>query len=200
VSVARPKRRVRLSADERSQQIVATAFDALAEHGFEGFRTRDIADRLGINSATLHHHFATKDDLIAAVADELVRRFQTERAPQTEKPLAAIDAFERQLADAIYYRTKRPALIAVYREFVARAPRDPHIAALVAHLDETWRQDLRQTLEQASTEHRLKPGIDCEIMSGLLLHVLWGLVTSPADARYINQACRQLQAMVMAPD
>ncbi|HUB98000.1 MAG TPA: helix-turn-helix domain-containing protein [Stellaceae bacterium] len=200
MSLAATKSRVRLRADERRQQIVDAAFEALAERGFEGFRTRDIADRLGINSATLHHHSPTKDDLISAVADELMRRFQTEKAPSPSQPLSAIAAFEHQFADAIHYRTRRPMLLAVYREFVARADRDPQIAALVERLNETWRADIRQMLDQAAREEALRPGIDRETLSRLLLHAIWGLASAPgpADAHHLVEACRQLRSLLFA--
>ena len=63
--------RIRLNPDVRRKLIVEAAFKAIADEGFEGLRTRDIADRVGINCATLHHYFPTKEDLIAGVADHL---------------------------------------------------------------------------------------------------------------------------------
>lgn len=39
----------------------------LSALGFNGFSTRELADELGISSASLHHHFTTKGDLAAAV-------------------------------------------------------------------------------------------------------------------------------------
>ena len=50
--------RIRLDAEVRSKMIVEAAFETIAKYGFEGLRTRDIAKLVGINSATLHHHFA----------------------------------------------------------------------------------------------------------------------------------------------
>jgi TetR/AcrR family transcriptional regulator, transcriptional repressor for nem operon len=35
--------------------------------GFHGFSVREVAADIGISSASLHHHFATKDDLCTAV-------------------------------------------------------------------------------------------------------------------------------------
>ena len=61
-------------------------------HGVGGVSFRDIATRIGIKSASVHHHFPSKDDLILA----LVR---TQRA-ETEAALAAlreIDPFRHRL-------------------------------------------------------------------------------------------------------
>jgi AcrR family transcriptional regulator len=198
MSAARFKPRPRLRADARRQQIIEAAFHAIAERGFEGFRTREVADRLGINSATLHHHFPTKDDLVAAVSDELARRFQSDKEKRT-KPTSAISALESQFSDAKYYRTEHPLLLAVYREFMARAHRDPLIAALVARLNETWRKDIRRALDQASHQGILRPEIEPEAASRILLHAIWGLAASPEprNSDHLDRAFQQLQSFVI---
>src|ERR1700743_93899 len=89
------KIRTRLDAEVRSKMIVDAAFQAIARDGFEGLRTREIAKLVGINTATLHHHCATKEDLIEGVAIQLEGRFRAEKT----RPAAgesAVDALHRQ--------------------------------------------------------------------------------------------------------
>ena len=62
---------------ERRQQLVLVAYRLIAEKGFEGLRTRDVADQVGINHATLHYHFPTKEDLIKGVVDYLIQKFSS---------------------------------------------------------------------------------------------------------------------------
>src|SRR2546430_7157743 len=50
-------------ADERRRSLVLAAYDLIAEKGFEDLRTRDVAARAGVNIATLHYYFASKEDL-----------------------------------------------------------------------------------------------------------------------------------------
>ena len=128
--------RTRLDAEVRSKMIVEAAFEAIAQGGFEGLRTREIAKLVGINSATLHHHFPTKEDLIEGVASLLLSRFRAEApAGKGEK---GVDALDHQLKDAVFYYMERPEMLAVYREFVGRAPRDPTIRRLVQGLHAGW--------------------------------------------------------------
>jgi AcrR family transcriptional regulator len=101
--------------------IVEAAFQSIARDAFEGLRTRETAKLVGINSARLHHHFPTKQNLIAGVANHLESRFRTEKT-QTTAGESARDALERQLKDTIFHYLERPAMLAVYREFVRRAP------------------------------------------------------------------------------
>lgn len=61
----------RLRGHIRRQQIVEAAFAMIAEAGHERLRTRDVANRVGINPANLHHYFATKELLIVGVVAHL---------------------------------------------------------------------------------------------------------------------------------
>ncbi|MGJ3261898.1 MAG: TetR/AcrR family transcriptional regulator [Salinarimonas sp.] len=62
--------RRRLPPEERRQQIVDGAVTFFAEVGIEG-NTRDLAKRLGITQPLLFNYFATKDDLVEAVYEQV---------------------------------------------------------------------------------------------------------------------------------
>ena len=55
------------AGDDRRDAIARAARSLIVEKGVEGLRTRDIADRVGINIATLHYHVPTKEALIELV-------------------------------------------------------------------------------------------------------------------------------------
>ena len=63
----------RAPTDDRRREIAAAARDLIVEKGVEGLRTRDIAERVGINVATLHYHVPTKEALIELVAELAAR-------------------------------------------------------------------------------------------------------------------------------
>jgi len=48
---------------ERKQQILATAADILEHKSFAAFSYQDLAERLGIRKASIHHHYPSKDEL-----------------------------------------------------------------------------------------------------------------------------------------
>src|SRR6476646_5650800 len=73
--------RARPGGDQRRQDLVQAAYDIIATEGFEGLRVRDVAARAGVNIATLHYYFHTKEDLIRGVVDLLLQRFLTQTAP-----------------------------------------------------------------------------------------------------------------------
>ena len=66
----------RRDTDQRRLEIAAAARALIAERGFEGLRTRDIAERVGINIATLHYHVPSKEALVELVAQSLRDEFK----------------------------------------------------------------------------------------------------------------------------
>ena len=66
---------------EMKEAILAAARLRAQAHGYTGLNFRDLADEVGIKSASLHYHFATKADLGAAVA----KRYREDSAAGLEK-------------------------------------------------------------------------------------------------------------------
>jgi AcrR family transcriptional regulator len=189
--------RTRLKAEARRELIVEGAFKAVAEHGFEGLRTRDIAAQVGINSATLHHHFPTKGDLIAAVASRLERRLQTEKSRGLNDP-ATLAALDSQIEDVVRYHREDPALLAVYREFVGRAARDAAVHALVMRLHAGWHASVVSALTRGREDGSVRWDIDVNATAGLILSVTWGLVSHIfASKGELEAAARQLRSWLM---
>lgn len=55
----------------RKEQIVSVALDLLQVHGFENFSYLDIANRLSITKASIHHHFPKKENLGVALCQSI---------------------------------------------------------------------------------------------------------------------------------
>src|SRR5438132_13183101 len=62
---------------DRRTALVQAAYRAIAAEGFEGLRTRDVADEAGVNVATLHYYFPTKEQLIRGVVEYTMGRFRS---------------------------------------------------------------------------------------------------------------------------
>ncbi|HEY6804571.1 MAG TPA: TetR/AcrR family transcriptional regulator [Pyrinomonadaceae bacterium] len=59
----------RMAGEERRGQIVQVAMSLFSEHGFRGTTTKEIAHAAGISEAMVFRHFATKEELYAAILD-----------------------------------------------------------------------------------------------------------------------------------
>ncbi|OZM83849.1 TetR/AcrR family transcriptional regulator [Pseudonocardia sp. MH-G8] len=126
--------------DGRRTQLVEAAFGRVADAGFEGLRLRQVAEDVGIDHSTLHHHFATKQDLVEAVAAYTTRQFWG-TSPQA--PGAGLRGHLRALHRLM---DERPDLFAVTVELDLRARRDPAVAAAMAAYEAGWREVLVRTL------------------------------------------------------
>ncbi len=64
------------------QQIVDEALDLVDEVGLDGFSTRRLAQRLGVEQPTLYWHFKRKEDLLVAMAEATLATHGTAALPQ----------------------------------------------------------------------------------------------------------------------
>ena len=84
-------RKERLSGEERRAQIIGAALQIFAEKGFNGTRTREIADLAGISETLIFQHFKTKDDLYRAALRALFIHHPV--LPEVEEMMAKKDDF-----------------------------------------------------------------------------------------------------------
>ena len=59
--------------DERADRaILSAALELMAEHGVDGLRTDDVADRARVGKATIYRRYRSKEELVAAAVGALV--------------------------------------------------------------------------------------------------------------------------------
>jgi AcrR family transcriptional regulator len=58
-----------MTGDARRELILQTAVDLFSKKGFKGTTTKEIAAASGVSEAMVFRHFASKDDLYAAILD-----------------------------------------------------------------------------------------------------------------------------------
>ena len=56
-----------------AEQIVDIAQELIQKVGFHAFSYRDVAERIGIRTASIHYHYPTKADLASAIVDRVNR-------------------------------------------------------------------------------------------------------------------------------
>jgi len=72
-----------------ANKVVEAALEIIEHHGPDGLNMRRLGDKLGVNPASLYHHFKDKDEILDAVADYVVRSTKTLRQKQTDSWEAA---------------------------------------------------------------------------------------------------------------
>ncbi len=197
-AAAKPKRgrpKASPEAEPRRDELVLAAYRRIAEAGFEGLRTRDVAAEVGVNIATLHYYFPTKEALIRGVVGHAMGRFRTAFAPGSRpgEQLAAQFKGIRRLA------THEPELFVVMGELALRSSRDPAIAAIFSETIRAWHETLVTLVRHAQNEGFVAKGLDPETTASLVIATLSGLfmvpVASPAADR-VDKALHQLEGLL----
>lgn len=66
--------RIVKDAEERRNEILDAAQELFARKGFEGTRTNDILEKVGIARGTLYYHFESKEDIMDALIERCNNR------------------------------------------------------------------------------------------------------------------------------
>jgi AcrR family transcriptional regulator len=100
---------VRMTGDERREQILRAAVELFSRKGFKGTTTKEIANASGVSEAMVFRHFASKDELYAAIlhskgCQDGVKRFPWEGNEMLSKAIELRDDF------AVFYNIALAAL------------------------------------------------------------------------------------------
>lgn len=136
------------------------AFRRVAEVGFEGLRLRQVAEDAGIDHSTLHHYFASKQDLVQAVTEYTTGQF-VPTAPAGRTPPERLRAHLAALQQLMH---ERPELLTVSAELDLRARRDPAVRAALDRQESGWRAALISVFEQGSWAAPLTPAAAAELV------------------------------------
>jgi AcrR family transcriptional regulator len=167
--------RPRVHAEDRQRQLVRVAAKLLAERGFEGLRTRDIAAAANINIATLHYHFPTKEALVHAVVVDLVDQFRSARVGAPSEGESALQLLRLEMQDVRTRLVSAQEQLAVLTELAIRARRDPAVERILRRMDEGWRGQLRSILERGKRSGEFRPDLDTEVAANAIMTQLRGL-------------------------
>ncbi|MCR6728593.1 TetR/AcrR family transcriptional regulator [Enterobacter cloacae] len=75
---------------QKAREIMANTRQLLTTGGYKSFSYADLAERVGIRKASIHHHFPAKEDLVKAVVQEYRAEAQ-----------AGMAAMDRQINDPL---------------------------------------------------------------------------------------------------
>lgn len=160
---------------DRRMALLQAAFDVIAERGFEGFKTRAVAERAGVNIATLHYYFPSKNDLIRALAMFLGQKFATLHGPPPPSTgHASWDRLRQEFSDVRYYREDCPGLANVMLELGLRARRDPAVAEALQALNPYWRMGLEKMIEAGIADGTFQPELRVRPTATVLMALFSG--------------------------
>lgn len=191
----------RIPTDDRRAAIAAAARALIVEKGVEGLRTRDIAERVGINIATLHYHVPTKEALIELVAGSLLEVFVQQTIDRPRTHLGAAERMQLEFRDVREIAFERPEIMLVYSELMERGRRDERIAAAILPMKRRWRQILAELLTQGVTEGVYRPDIDPDAFASIMMASFIGFCRNPSKSpEAYDRLMAELQRAMRNPD
>jgi AcrR family transcriptional regulator len=169
---------------------VQAAFNKIAERGFEGLRTREVAAEVGVNIATLHYYFPSKEALIRGVVELSMQQFRSTLTPHG----SPADQLRNHLRAVRQLLRAEPRLGAVMGELALRSARDPAIAGIMEETSDAWHRTVRGLLTRAAREGHLRPELDSDEVAAVIVATLASMtLPAMAGASRADQALSQLE-------
>jgi TetR/AcrR family transcriptional repressor of nem operon len=178
-----------MSLDTRERLLRETEV-LLRTKGYAAFSYADLAERIGIRKASIHHHFRTKEELGAALIDTYLVKFQADLAEVLDQEREAVPRLRRYAG--FFTASMREGMMPLSAETsalpLAMQQRVRHFFEL--HL--AW---LRTVLEEGVKAGELGPDLDVGETASLVLSTLEGaslVAWALKDASVITPAFEQL--------
>jgi TetR/AcrR family transcriptional regulator, cholesterol catabolism regulator len=175
----------------RRDELLELAASMFAERGLRATTVRDIADRAGILSGSLYHHFASKEEMV----DEVLRDFlewlfaRYQRIIDTEPdPLQRLKGLFMASFDAI---EDRHAQVVIYQDEAKRLLAQPRFSYL-EELNRKQRQMWVDILQQGIKEGCFRPDLDVDLVYRFIRDTTWVSVRwyqpgGPMTAKQVGQ-------------
>lgn len=156
----------------REDEILNATHDLIARKGYHAMAMDEVADTVGISKATLYQHFATKEDLAAAVIVRDMNRFiefMTDPERQTRRPIdrladalaAVIESHRADVKPDFCGNTEE-----LYRIFHAR----PDVGACQTRCWEL----LTRLVDEAKSAHQVSQHIPTAVIVALFFSIAVG--------------------------
>jgi AcrR family transcriptional regulator len=196
-----PIERRRVPSDDRRAAIAKAARELIVAKGVEGLRTRDIAERVGINVATLHYHVPSKEALIELVAESLAEQFHDQHVMRPREHLGALERLAIEFVDFREFVFERPEVMLVFSELMERARRDERIGAAIFPLKHRWRETLIELLRDGVTDGAFRPDIDPDAAASMIMSSMIGFCRSRIkDVGSYERLAAELQRAIRNPN
>jgi AcrR family transcriptional regulator len=165
----------------RRTALLQAAFDVVAEVGFEGLRTRAVAHRAGVNIATLHYYFPSKQHLIEGLAQLIGAKFVTLHGrPPRPSGLPALDRLRQEFSDGRFYLKHHPEMLLVLQEFALRGKRDRVVQKTVDQMNGHWRDGIKRMVQAGIADGTFRDDIPPGEMLAMLMSIFAGAAASGA--------------------
>jgi TetR/AcrR family transcriptional regulator, fatty acid metabolism regulator protein len=112
-------------AEERREQILRAAFQAVSDKGYETVTLQDIAEYAGVSKGVTNYYFKNKEDVFLSLLEWVTDRIYQHEYKAVSKQTTAIDKLESYIHSVFIDPEKNKKFYKVYLDFIAQASRNP---------------------------------------------------------------------------
>jgi AcrR family transcriptional regulator len=159
----------------RREEILRIAAEVFASEGLVRATVRDIADKAGILSGSLYHHFDSKESMI----DELLSRFWKESIAAYERAVVEgsgpRDQLRRMLNEVLRAAEKRaPEFVILHNDwhYLSQFDRFAYLDESTTRTEEIWVQVLEEGIRTGVFRADLEPRIMYRTIMGAAVWVV----------------------------
>jgi len=185
----------------RREHILDSAERCFAHAGFHRTTMQDICREAAISPGALYVYFASKEDLIAGIAERNRTRLAGELVELSEAPdiLAALGKLGE------HYTVEEPHYKSVLCiEIGCEATRNPAVGEIYRSVDDFCRQQFEQVFEQARADGKIAPDVDTRTLAAVVSllgdGLFWRRAVDPKfDAQEILPVLIRLISTLLQP-
>ncbi|MGP0066977.1 MAG: TetR/AcrR family transcriptional regulator [Isosphaeraceae bacterium] len=172
----------------RQEEILETATELFAEHGFSDAVTQALADRLGVGKGTIYRHFPSKRDLFLAAADRVMRKMQEHVNKNIEGIDDGFERIQRAIATFLGFFADHPAFVELLiqeRAYFKDRKRPTYFEHREINV-QRWRQLYREMIAQGRIRDMPVEQITnvlSNVMYGIMVTNLFNGTTTPPDVQ-----------------
>ena len=178
-----------IKREERRQQILDAALRCFSRDGFHATTTADIVRESGVSQGTLYLYFATKDDIVVALADDRHQgeAFLNALAQSEQDPVAGlmllVELYGKGLSDQRRMDMRRVGI-----QGWAEALRNPRIHGSVVEGFSSVRAAIAQLIERGQRAGQVRPEVEPDAAARAMVAIFQGLVLQLAWGETVNLA------------
>jgi AcrR family transcriptional regulator len=182
--------------DARREQILAAARRCFLRDGFHATSMQDLFAEAGLSSGAVYSYFASKDDVIVAIAEENMRGVtELVRTVASQHPGRPAGAVLADIMDMVHARDTQDGLGKLTVIVWSEALRNPSLAARFTAMVAQIRADLAEVIEQSPQD--LPAGVPADILAATLICLVPGYllqlaILGPAAVDGVPGAVRAL--------
>ena len=188
----------RKASDDRRQQILDAAQDLMVQHGLEGFRIREVAERAGMHHASLLHYFPNREALVQGLVERIVSHLDRVPAAGSSSSLSRPrDVLHAHFQYILSQMQTHPDYFIVLNELFTRAVRDEEVHRVLGSTDLSWQEFLIPLLAQGVQQGDFRADIAPEAAAVIITSFFKGLSTRLNQTHgQAQQAVRQLEQWI----